>query len=99
MHQLIELIPQKNPGQVKAGDTLPVLVKFAGKPLANAGVEVTDSATKSVEGQQKFMTNAAGVAEVPIRNSGLNVVSVDYEKKNDGSLGAAMRSCRSTRSP
>ena len=91
VHQLIELIPQKNPGQVKAGDTLPVLVKFAGKPLANAGVEVTDSTTKTVEGQQKFMTNAAGVAAVPIRNGGLNVVSVDYNRKNDGSLGAAMK--------
>ena len=90
-HQLIELIPQTNPGQVKTGETLPVLVKFAGKPLANAGVEVTDSSTKTVEGQQKHMTNAAGIAQVPIANSGLNVVSVDYEKKNDGSLGPQMK--------
>lgn len=90
-HQLIELIPQINPGQVKPGDTLPVLVKFAGKPLANAAVEVTDPTTQTVEGQEKFMTNASGVAQVPIRNSGLNVLSIDYDRKNDGSLGPQMK--------
>lgn len=88
---LIELIPQKNPADVKAGGTLPVLVMFAGKPLANAGVEVTDSATKTAEGQEKFTTDALGVAQVPIRRRGLNVVSVDYDQANDGSLGPAMK--------
>lgn len=88
---LIELIPQRNPAVVKAGEKLAVLVKFNGKPLANAGVEVTDSATQTAEGQPKFMTNAAGVAEVPIARTGVNVVSVDYEKSNDGSLGKAMK--------
>lgn len=88
---LIELIPQRNPAVLKVGDKLAVLVKFNGKPLANAGVEVTDSATKTAEGQPKFMTNAAGVAEVPIGRAGVNVVSVDYDKANDGSLGKAMK--------
>lgn len=88
---LIELIPQKNPADVKAGDMLPVLVMFAGKPLANAGVEVTDSATRSAEGQAKFTSDASGVAQVPIRRRGLNVVSVDYDQANDGSLGPAIK--------
>ena len=91
VNHLIELIPQKNPAGVKVGDTLPVLVKFAGKPLANAGVEVTDSATKTVEGQEKFTTDAEGMARVPIRRGGLNMLSVDHEQANDGSLGAAMK--------
>lgn len=91
VHHLIELIPQTNPANIKSGDTLPVLVKFAGKPLPKAGVEVTDSATQSAEGQEKFMTDAAGIAQVPIKRAGLNVISVDYDKKNDGSLGKAMK--------
>lgn len=91
VHHLIELIPQQNPASVGIGGMLPVLVKFAGKPLAKAGVEITDATTLSAEGQQKFMTDAAGIAQVPIRTAGLNVVSVDYDRKNDGSLGAAMK--------
>lgn len=88
---LIELVPQRNPATVKPGEKLAVLVKYNGKPLRNAGVEVTDSATKTVEGQTKYPTNAAGIAEVPITHDGLNVVSVDYEHANDGSLGKAMK--------
>lgn len=88
---LIELIPQRNPATVKPGDKLAVLVKFNGKPLPNAGVELTDSATKTAEGQEKFKTNASGIAEVPILRGGINVVSVDYDKANDGSLGKAMK--------
>jgi hypothetical protein len=68
-----------------------LLVKFNGKPLVNAGVEVTDSATKTAECQPKFMTKAAGVAEVPIGRAGVNVVSVDYGIAIDGSLGKAMK--------
>ena len=88
---LIELIPQRNPALVKAGETLAVLVKFNGRPLANAGVELTDSATRTAQDQPKFMTNAAGIAHVPIQRAGVNVVSVDYDRANDGSLGKAMK--------
>ena len=88
---LIEIIPQRNPASVKAGEKLAVQVQFNGKPLANAGVEITDSATQTTEGQAKFKTNAAGIAEVPIERAGVNVVSVDFEKANDGSLGKAMK--------
>lgn len=92
VRHLIELIPQRNPAGVKPGDTLAVLVKFNGKPLANAGVEVTDSATVSVKDQPKYQTNAVGVVEVPIKRAGLNVISVDHERRNNGSLGKAMKS-------
>ncbi len=88
---LIELVPQRNPATVKPGEKLAVLVKYNGKPLRNASVEITDSATTTVEGQKKFPTNAAGIAEVPITHEGLNVVSIDYEHANDGSLGKAMK--------
>lgn len=88
---LIELVPQRNPATLKPGDTLAVLVKFNGKPLAHVGVELTDAATQTAEGQQKFMTNGSGIAEVPIQRAGLNVVSVDYDKANDGSMGKAMK--------
>jgi len=36
------------------------------------------------------MTNTAGVAEVPIARAGVNVVLVDYDRANDGSLGKSM---------
>lgn len=91
VHHLVEIVPQKNPATVKPGETLPVLVKLAGKPLRGAGVEVTDAKTASAEGQAKFTTDASGIAQVPIRNAGLNVVSVDIDRRNDGSLGAAMK--------
>ena len=88
---LIELIPQRNPASVKVGETLAVLVKFNGKPLANAGVEITDAGVLTVEGQPKYTTSAAGIASVPVRQSGLNVVSVDFEVANNGALSKAMK--------
>jgi nickel transport protein len=88
---LIEIIPQRNPATLKVGEKLTVLVKFNGKPLAKAGVELTDSATTAVEGQTKIGTDAAGLAQVPIARAGVNVVSVDYERANDGSMGKAVK--------
>lgn len=89
--QLIELVPQSNPADAKAGARMKVLVLLNGQPLADAGVEVTDSATTSGEGQPTFKTDAAGIAEVPIRRAGLNVLSVDYETPNDGKVAPAMK--------
>lgn len=88
---LIEVIPQRNPATVKAGETLAVLVKFNGKPLAKAGVGLTDGATTASEEPKGFVTNAAGIAQVPIRQAGLNVIAVDHFQVNDGSLGPAMK--------
>jgi nickel transport protein len=90
VNHLIELIPQRNPADVKPGQSLSVLVKFNGVPLANAGVELTDSATKTTKGQAKFTTDAQGMASVPIRRGGLNVISVDHEQPNNGTLGAPL---------
>ncbi len=90
VNHLIELIPQSNPAAVKPGQSLSVLVKFNGTALPNAGVELTDSSTKTTKGQAKFTTDAQGLATVPISRAGLNVISVDHEQPNGGALSAAI---------
>lgn len=88
---LLEIIPQKNPLKVNADETLPVLVQFDGRPLANAGIEVSDLETKIVEDKiVRYRTDANGVAQVRLRH-GLNVLAVDHTVQNDGSLGDAAR--------
>jgi nickel transport protein len=89
---LLELIPMKNPVTVRPAETLEVLVKFKGKPLINAEVEVTDENVTTTVGQPKYKTNSRGVATVPIRIAGLNVVSVDYKHSNNAVLGKAFQS-------
>lgn len=91
VQHMIELVPQANPAAARAGGRMRVLVLLNGRPLADVGVEVTDSATTSGEGQPSFKTDATGVAEVPIRRGGLNVLSVDHEIMNDGSVAPAMK--------
>jgi nickel transport protein len=88
---LIELIPQSNPTNSKVGESITFMVKFKGKPLPNAEVEITDDSVLTVEGQKKYMTDRQGMARVPIRLAGLNVASVDYKHANDGSLGKAFK--------
>jgi uncharacterized GH25 family protein len=41
VHNILEIIPLKNPGTLKAGETLPVKVIFQGHPLAGAEVRFT----------------------------------------------------------
>jgi nickel transport protein len=88
---LLELLPMQNPVTVKPSETLDVLVKFKGKPLINAEVEVTDEKVLTTVGQPKYKTNSRGIATVPIRLAGLNVLSVDYKHSNNGSLGKAFQ--------
>jgi nickel transport protein len=88
---LIEIIPQGNPSLLKPNDQLKVLVKFKGKPLPNAELEITDDGVLTTEGQKKYQANRFGIAQVPVRMLGLNIVSVDYKHPNDGSLGRAFK--------
>lgn len=89
---LLELIPQANPATLKAAQTLPVLVRFNGKPLAGAGIEVSDLVTVKAEDKiARYQTDANGIAQVPLRPRGLNVLAVDVQHPNDGSLGPAAK--------
>ena len=89
---LLELIPQKNPATLRAGELLPVLVQFNGKPLAGAGIEVSDLVTVMAEDKiERHKSDAQGIAQVLLKGRGLTVLAVDYQHPNDGSLGASAK--------
>jgi nickel transport protein len=69
----MELVPLKNPLALKAGDKLPFLVLYEGKPLAGAPV-----AAEGV-GKDALKTDANGRAEVAIKKSGFNLVSATHK--------------------
>lgn len=74
---LLELIPQQDPASLRPGATLPVLVKFRGRPLPQAGVENSDLRTVQPEDRiRRYTTDANGVASVPVRR-GVNTLAVD----------------------
>lgn len=84
---LLELVPQKNPLALKPGETLPVLVLFDGKPLADAGIENSNLVDKLPEDKiPRYRTDASGMAQVPLHARGVNTLAVDLERPNDASL-------------
>jgi uncharacterized GH25 family protein len=89
---LLEIVPQKNPLAVRAGETLPVLVTFGGQPLANAALEVRDLVTALDEDKiQRYSTGPDGIAQVPLRAKGVSMIGVDFQRPNDGSMGEAIQ--------
>lgn len=86
---LLELIPQTNPLTVAPGQMLAVQLLFNGKPLADAGIELSDLKTKMKEDEiERFKTDANGMANIPKLKRGVNMLAVDVKRPNDGSLGA-----------
>lgn len=84
---LLELVPQKNPATLRAGEALPVLVLLGGQPLAAAGIEMGNGDTAIAEDKiVRYTTDTAGIALVPLLPTGLNVIVVGAERNNDGSL-------------
>jgi nickel transport protein len=65
----LDLVPQENPFDLKAGDTLPVKVVYGDKPLAGAEVEGDD--------EKVTTTDSEGIARVPLKK-GRIVISVDH---------------------
>lgn len=90
---LLELVPQRDPLTLKAGELLPVQVLLQGQPLAGAGVELSDLVTKLPEDRiARYTTDAQGMAQLPLRARGIHMLGVDLEQPNDGSLGEGARS-------
>jgi uncharacterized GH25 family protein len=87
---LLELVPQRNPARLRAGEALDVLVLFKGQP--QAGVEIELSNLQDVPGQaQQFRSDANGIARVTLLPRGVNTLGALFERPNDGSLGEASR--------
>jgi nickel transport protein len=92
LDHLLELVPQSNPASLKPGEDLDVLVLLRGQPLAGAGIEVSNLVDKIDEDKiQRFVTDASGMARVKLRAKGVQMLGVDVERPNDGSLGDAAR--------
>ena len=69
----VEVVPLVDPFAMKAGDMLPVQVLMNGKPLA--GAEITADYVNATDAAA-IVADADGKAMVPLRNQGLNVISV-----------------------
>lgn len=75
----LEIVPQADPFTLKPNGGLAVQVLRRGKPLADAEVEISVGATNGKDAAHD-RTGADGIAELPIRMSGLQIVAVDYKK-------------------
>ncbi len=87
---LLELVPQRNPASLKAGEALEVLVLFKGQPQADVEIELSN--LEDIPGQaQRFRSDANGIARVTLLPKGVNTLGALFERPNDGSLGEASR--------
>lgn len=78
--QILEIVPMSDPVAAKPGQTLRLKVLFQGKPLAGAEVERGDGATAVAEKDiPRFVTDADGVASVPIVKAGAQLLVIDYK--------------------
>ncbi len=86
----VELVPLLNPYAMKPGEKLPVRLLFQGKPVSDAGLEISDGVTAMKEDLiPRYQTDAQGVAHVPISKTGWQHIIVDYTVPDSGNAMAA----------
>ena len=92
--QRIEIIPQSNPYQLKAGDQLKVKVLFDGKPLAGATAMATyDTFTKEHDVYAHTLTTGNdGTIQVPISKDGIWMIRVNTMQPLQSDLKADWQS-------
>jgi cobalt/nickel transport system permease protein len=83
----LDLVPQQNPLDLKAGHTLPVKVVYDGKALAGAEVEGDD--------EKVTTTDSEGIARVPLKKRRI-VISVDHREPLAGDPDADFVSVTTT---
>ena len=79
--QTIEIVPQEDPGLMKAGDYLPVKVFFEGNPIVGEFVYATYVGFSTRE-EYAFTTKTdrEGIAKIRITNPGIWWVKVPYKR-------------------
>jgi nickel transport protein len=83
--QKLQIVPLVNPTELAAGALFKVRVLYDGKPLAGAAITPDYvNASEATLGK----TDADGVAEVLIRNLGLNVIAVSHSVPLDDTRDA-----------
>jgi uncharacterized GH25 family protein len=82
--QTIEIVPQEDPGLMKAGDYLPVKVFFQGKPLVDEFVYATYVGFSTREDYAfTTRTDREGIAKIRMTNPGIWWVKVPYKRSHD----------------
>lgn len=78
----LEVLPLVNPLNIKKGEKLPVLVLKNKKAFSNASFETSDYENLNIK------TNKYGIAHIPIKNSGLQIIAaIDYSDEiNDSNV-------------
>lgn len=66
-----EFVPLRDPGSLRAGDTLPVRLLYNGQPLADMHVHAGVSRDSAAPKDLSLATDAQGVARVPLERAGL----------------------------
>ncbi len=74
--QPFEVVPQKDPTTVKAGDKLPIEVVFDGKPVE--GATITTGGGHASDAKDALKTDKDGMATVSIAKPGLQLVKATF---------------------
>jgi nickel transport protein len=90
----LEIVPTKNPFNIKKGQVLPVKVLFEGKPLEGATVKVKAYGKESAT---ELITNKEGMADIVIEKAGIQIIAArhkiplkDNPDADDLSIGTAL---------
>jgi nickel transport protein len=71
-----EIVPLKNPFDVKIGGPLPIKVLFGGKPFAGASIKVKGYGKETAT---ELVANKEGIAEVVIEKPGVQIITASYK--------------------
>ncbi len=88
--QPLQFIPLADPSHVHVGDTLHVRIEGNGKPLANTGLYangVVDSTAIGEGATMHLMTDARGVAHIPLTKEGAWIIRAAHVTPRRGAAG------------
>ncbi|MDQ2948889.1 MAG: DUF4198 domain-containing protein [Acidobacteriota bacterium] len=90
---MIEIVPEKNPFTLHAGEELPILVLVRGKPAADLQIEAARAQTGPAEVKVIGRTDATGHATIPITGPGKwRLHTISMHKCSDPTLGQCWES-------